>query len=225
MIKIYKNFFLLNLIFSNLLCMQKPLFVTRKISILHILCSTFDDPERIKEGYELRLKPGKYYKDRRFSENEDFYRDLNSLDELGNTPLFSAIKSSCSSWRLVQFLIKYGANVNIINDFEHTPLFYCLANPNFNFDVLLTLLKEGAVLNLEVMLKNESALVYKKLVDKFLDYQDEAGNTVLFYAQQFCCESLVGFIKYFSELEEEPLDFQKTSSCSNCNGFASCNIF
>lgn len=212
--KYFKIFIFFILVFLNSFGMSQSLINKRKTTLLHVLCSSFNDIETIKQGYELKLKRGKYYKDMRFYKNPDFLRDLNSLDEIGNTPIFYAVKSSISSWKLVQFLIDHGAQVNIVNDFGQTPLFYCIENFKFNFDVLTLLLKNDAVLDLEKILKNENIIYYRELVERLLEYQDEAENRVLFYAKYFCSESLVGFIKYFSKQEEEDdLNIKVINSC------------
>ncbi len=125
-----------------------------------------------------------------------FYHDfdINSLDNFGQTALFWALqRPSGADYRLVQFLIKKGINVDTIDCFGRTPLFYCLNNSRFNFNIFYCLLEKGGDISSDISLL--------KFVKKWISYRDERDNSILYYIEEFSCKNLINLIKMFVDQE------------------------
>ncbi len=213
-------FLIINLFLnSNLIAMQESL--DGKPNQLHYFCLSLPAVDFINDIYHLD-------EPKSLSCQKDlFLQNLNSIDDWGETPIFSALRSPSSSYGLVSFLFENGAKINLTNIFGHTPLFHCIMNKNFNFDVLVFLLERGAELNLDAIFdKDELGTRYVQLANWLTSIKDEAKNDVLFYAKLFDCRSLIWFIIYLMKLKEfSSLELDKKevsfwdNPCSNCAMF------
>ena len=151
-----------------------------------------------------------------FSKNKNNLKILEKLllqiknkNDIPNDLLMKTIQreTMTTSFDAIKLLIKYGADVNLIDDGDRPILIYCCLSEISNIKITELLIESGADVNIKYMTrtplmyfirncyKNEDLKIVKLLIRKTnkINYKSEFGETTL----MICFESKTNiFIKY-----------------------------